>query len=113
MNKNNEFLYRVASVKVFGSYLSDQQVLGDLDVGIKLVRKVEGEEFLAWNKKRISIALKGGRRFSNYIDEIYWPFREVMLHLNTKKKGLSLHDEESDDVIKRTECRVVYQSKNN
>ena len=32
-----------------------------------------------------------------------------MLLLKTKKKGLSLHDEEKDEVIHKTECKLVYQ----
>ncbi|HEV8082689.1 MAG TPA: hypothetical protein VGP55_05780 [Chitinophagaceae bacterium] len=107
VNNNPDFVYKVENLKVFGSYLSDQETLGDLDVAVKLVKKVTGDEFKFKNEERIRFAYKNGRTFSNFIDQIYWPYREVMLQLKTRKKGLSLHEE--DDVLNRTETKVVYQ----
>lgn len=112
LNANNELAYIIESVKVFGSYLSGKDVLGDLDVAIKLMRRVEGNEFKKLREKRIRIALQKGRQFSNFLQQAYWPQHEVILLLKTKKKGLSLHDEESDEVVNRTKCKIVYEYKN-
>lgn len=111
VNNTAEFVYRVETVKVFGSYLSDQELLGDIDVAVKLGRKVEGDEFMKRNNERVKLAFRWGRTFSNYVDQIYWPHREVWLALTTRKKGLSLHDEDSDEILKKTEFKVVYQYK--
>jgi predicted nucleotidyltransferase len=108
VNNNPEFIYRVETVKIFGSYLSDQELLGDIDVAVKLCRKVEGDEFTKRRDERIKLALRSGRTFSNFIDQLYWPHREVWLALTSRKKGLSLHDEDSDEILKKTEFEIVY-----
>lgn len=107
VNNNIDLVYKVENVKVFGSYLSDQEILGDIDVAVKLEKKVTGEEFKSKSEERIKLAYKNGRVFSNFIDQLYWPYREVMLQLGTRKKGLSLHEE--DEVINRTESKTVFQ----
>lgn len=109
VNNNADFVYKVENVKVFGSYLSDKEILGDLDVAVKLVRKLTGDDFISKSNERINLAYKNGRTFSNYVEEIYWPNREVILQLKTRKKGLSLHDDE-DEVLKKTESKIVYEA---
>lgn len=111
VNSDPALLYLVETIKVFGSFLSGKPVLSDLDVAVKLTRKAEGDEFMKKNKERIRLAFENGRRFSNYTEEIYWPYREVMLMLKTKKKGLSLHDEENDEILKKTGSKLVYAFK--
>lgn len=111
VNATKELIYYVKTVKVFGSYLSTKDLLGDIDVAVKLVRKFDGDKFMEENKKRTHLAIQKGRTFSNYVEETYWPYREVMLLLKTKKKGLSLHDEDADEVVRKTECKVVYEFK--
>jgi len=111
VNRNSDYAFRVQSVKVFGSYLSDKMVLGDLDVSIKLEKRYEGEAMERKEEERISLAFASGRSFPNYVEEIFWPNREVMLKLKTKKKGLSIHDEASDKVTMLTEYKTVYEWK--
>lgn len=49
---NNELAFYVERLCVFGSYLTDKEILGDLDVGYKLERRYDGEEFVAISEKR-------------------------------------------------------------
>lgn len=109
MNASKEYLYRVDSIKVFGSYLSEKAVLGDLDVAVKVSQILEGEEFTKANFKRVELAIKNGKVFRSFIDQISWPYEEVMLMLKSRKKGLSIHDEILEDVIRLTETRTVYE----
>lgn len=108
INKDSELLYFVESLKVFGSYLSDHDILGDLDVGFKLARKHDGETYMQLNMARIRQAKINGRRFNNYVEEIFWSRTEVIRMLKAKQKGLSLHDEDEDEVLKITETKQVY-----
>lgn len=108
INASTKYIYRVESVKVFGSYLSDKATLGDLDVAVKVIQKLEGEVFSQANFKRIETAKKEGRVFRSFTDEISWPYKEVMLKLKTRKKGLSLHDESDDEVVNLTKTKTVY-----
>ena len=109
INANSELIYFVESIKVFGSYLSDKETLGDLDIGIKLGRNYEHDQFHEQNQLRIDQAKTKGRQFSNICDELGWPYREVMLMLKARQRGLSLHDEEIDEVLKITQTKLVYQ----
>ncbi|MEO8415343.1 MAG: hypothetical protein ABI472_16910, partial [Ginsengibacter sp.] len=79
VNNDPGLVYMVENVKVFGSYLSKMEILGDIDVAIKLEKKVTGEEFKSKSEARIRLALKNGRTFSDFLDKLYWPCREVML----------------------------------
>lgn len=113
INENGELIYLVESIKVFGSYLSDKDTLGDLDVGVKLTRKYKPGDFTKHNQKRIALAKANGRQFSNSTEQLIWPHREVMLMLKGRQRGLSLHDEDEDDVIKMTETKMVYHYREN
>lgn len=109
INANKDYACYVERLSVFGSYLSDKTLLGDLDVFFKISQKGEGDEYREKRDQPITLAFKSGRVFPNYVEQIYWPEREVLLALKTRKKGLSLHDEISDDVYKKTQSKVVYE----
>lgn len=113
INENGELIYFVESIKVFGSYLSNKDTLGDLDVGVKLTRKHKPGDFTKHNQKRIALAKANGRQFSNSTEQLIWPHREVMLMLKAKQRGLSLHDEDEDEVLKMTETKLVYHHREN
>jgi len=111
INSNDELVYVIESLRVFGSYLSENDALGDLDVGFKLTARLAGEEFTLQNQKRIDLARSNNKSFSSFIDELCWPNKEVMLMLKNNQRGLSLHDVETDQVFNRTESKIVYQYK--
>lgn len=109
INANKDLVYFVQRIKVFGSYLSDKETLGDLDIGFKLSRKNNGADFSSLNKKRITQAKTNGKIFKSFMDELGWPYREIELMLKNKQRNLSIHDEEKDEVFNLTESRLVYQ----
>lgn len=111
INDTPEYVYKVSSAKIFGSYLSEKEILGDLDIAVKLDRKVDGAAFMELCKKRIELAYNTGRNFSNYIEQLDWPRREVLMHLSTRKKGLSIHIEGEDDILTRVQYKVVYEER--
>lgn len=106
VNANRDLAYQVKTVKVFGSYLSDLQLLGDVDVGIELARRYAGEQQARLEESRIQEAINCGRTFRTIIDRIAWPQEEVIRQLKTKKKGLNLHIE--DEVMKVTVNSPIY-----
>jgi hypothetical protein len=108
INTNSELVYYVERLKVFGSYLSDKDTMGDLDIGFKLSRRHKAGIFTKHNQQRIYMAKANGRRFINFTDELEWPRREVILLLKARKRGLSLHDEERDEVFKITKTKLIY-----
>ena len=111
INNHKEYVYKVVTVKVFGSYLSDKELLGDLDVAIKLEPKAEGDLYMELSEKRVELAFKKGRRFNNYVEQLDWSRREVLMQLSTRKKGLSIHIEGQDSILDRVQLKVVYKAK--
>mgnify|MGYP004701223177 CR=1 FL=1 len=109
INENPEFVFFVERIEVFGSYITDKELLGDLDVGVKLDRRYNGTQFTQHNQHRIEMAKSGGRSFNNSTDQLNWPYLEVILMLKARKRGLSIHDINEDEVFSVTETRVVYQ----
>jgi len=56
------------------------------------------KEFEVQSKKRIDVAQAKRKRFSSIVEYLYWPEREVMLHLKARTRGLSLHS--MDDFVR-------------
>lgn len=111
INTNNELVFRVQSIKIFGSYLTNIEVLGDLDIGFKLVQRNTDEKYTEKRKERIKLAIENGREFSSFVDELTWPYKEVILMLKTKKKGLSLHNEDDDEIVLIANHKTVFEYK--
>jgi predicted transcriptional regulator/predicted nucleotidyltransferase len=86
------FAFKVLSVVVFGSYLDDAATIGDVDIATELApthKDKKKQEKL--EKLRLDTALEEGRRFGNFLDQLYWPEHEVQLLLKARVAGLSLH----------------------
>jgi hypothetical protein len=93
LNNNEKFAYKVEKLKVLGSYSLKHDGLRDIDVAIQLKQRIEGDAFQQKKEERIDFAWENGRHFPTLIDQYQWPVREVMMFLNTRKKGLNLHFE--------------------
>ncbi|MCF8372101.1 MAG: hypothetical protein K9H64_10795 [Bacteroidales bacterium] len=109
INARDDLVYYVDCLRVFGSFLSDKDTLGDLDIGYKLISKYKGREFTLYNQARIKIAENTGRHFNNFVEKLAWPRDEIVKALKAKKRGLSLHDIEIDDVFSKTVSKIVFQ----
>jgi predicted transcriptional regulator len=112
INSNKELAYFVEQIKVFGSYLTDKEKLGDLDVGVKISGR-KCDDVMALRQKRVSLAIANGKYFDSYMDQVYYPLLEVELMLKNKQRSLSLHDLLLDQVFNDTETRLVYQYEEN
>jgi len=91
-NSSTEYVYKVESVVLFGSMLSDEERLGDVDLAIELrPRDSEDEQFQAKCKERRRIAETRGRRFGSIFEWAIWPTTEIFLFLKSRSRSLSLH----------------------
>jgi hypothetical protein len=86
------FAFSVARVAVFGSFLSDEDRLGDLDVGVDLHRKGNDDEHRELCRQRVVEAQKAGRTFALFIDRCFWPREEVLRKLKNRSPVISIHD---------------------
>jgi predicted nucleotidyltransferase len=88
VNENPDYLYTVAVVAVFGSYLKDTAHLGDVDVAVQVDSRIVD------NDRRVDRELQhahaSGRSFSRFIDQLTWAHDEVMLALKARKRTISI-----------------------
>ena len=104
VNASSEYVYRVRSAVLFGSMLSEAERLGDVDIAIELLPKVDEEaEFGQWCDRRRHIAQEAGRHFASTFDWVVWPKTEVLHLLRARARTLSLH--EWDQVAQMPEVR--------
>lgn len=93
VNKSDDFLCGVQEAFVFGSYLGTNERLNDLDINLKLYRKTtDGDRF---SDAALRHADASGRRFSTYMDKLFWPETQVLLYLKQRSRVYSLHREDS------------------
>jgi predicted nucleotidyltransferase len=109
VNVNPDLAYRVRKVLLFGSYLTGQERINDIDVAVELVfRETERSKREAALDARVQVALQAGRQFSNYTNQVLWPYEEVLLLLKSRSRAISLHPAD-DPILKQTESRVIFQ----
>jgi hypothetical protein len=95
-NENEALVYRIESVVVFGSYLSEVASVNDVDLSVELVRRHPVDSaFEDACAERINLAFRQGRRFQNMTHEILWPRIEILLYLKNRSRTLSLCDWDS------------------
>jgi predicted nucleotidyltransferase len=88
LNANSKYLYSVCSVVVFGSYLSSNERLGDLDVAIELSPRIADPD--ERTDAYLQYAQDSGRHFSNFTEVLYWAEAEIYLVLKARRRTLSI-----------------------
>lgn len=108
VNDRPELAHRVESVVVFGSYLSDQDKLNDLDIAVELKRRGgDDEAHEKLRKASLDRACASGRRFGNIVEQLFWPQREVLLALKNRARTISLCEWESLFKMEGLQYRVI------
>ena len=88
VNADERFFVGVQDAVVFGSYLTKVDRLGDLDVHYTTYRKIDDQETFA--RVTEAAARGSGRRFSGFIDLLFWPETEVRNFLKNRSRVYSL-----------------------
>jgi hypothetical protein len=92
INACADLLHWVTEVRVFGSYLTDTDDLGDLDLAIKLERRpVKKTGSYPWAKACVEMARRSGKTFSSYLDELAYPETLVRRMIKNRSPYISLH----------------------
>jgi predicted nucleotidyltransferase len=88
INAKAELLHWVTEVRVFGSYLTDTDDLGDLDLAIKMERQhIEGDFVEAC----INLAKMSGKNFGSYLDMVNFPQLELRRRIKNRSPRISIH----------------------
>lgn len=110
VNRNDYYLFKVKKVVVFGSYLSDTEKLGDIDLAIEIVPKEsDRKKFRELSIERSREAKLNGRRFNNIVEEVYWSQTEVLMYLKSRSRSISIHFID-EPIIKKSKHRVIFEA---
>jgi len=105
INENPDFITWVRQLRVFGSYNSTSDDLGDVDVAFELKRRPV-HDWVAASQER---ARASGKNVS-WITQLYYGDHEVKLFLKNRERYLSLHDVEELQHLK-AKSRSIYEWK--
>ena len=108
INSDSRWAYRVASLLVFGSVVAGKERPNDVDIGCKLVQRFSGERQKELEDKRRGLRC---RRFANITEWAAWPKLEVLKHLKSRSRGLSIQ-EFTDWIVEKTDHRIVFSDQN-
>jgi hypothetical protein len=110
VNSNSWFLYRVRKVVVFGSFLGDAPIVGDLDLAVDLCKKEkDGPKHRELVLGRANEAVGSGKQFRNYAEALSFAEQEVIRFLKARSRILQLARCD-DGVLTITGSKVVYES---
>ncbi|OFX11212.1 MAG: hypothetical protein A2516_00085 [Alphaproteobacteria bacterium RIFOXYD12_FULL_60_8] len=105
--KNPQFLYRVSTAILFGSYLTLKDRINDIDLYLNLVPKEkDAEKRQRLEQRRTEEAVRQGRTFNTFIDQISWPQTDVLKFLKARSRSISLHTD--DRILKYGKSKVIY-----
>lgn len=110
VNCDSWFLYRVQKVVVFGSFLSDSPVIGDLDLAVDLYPKEkDSRKHSKLIRARAEEAVNSGRSFRSYVEALQFAEQEVIMFLKARSRILQLARCD-DGVLNITENRIIYEN---
>ena len=107
VNSQESYLYKVSKVLIFGSYLSEKDRINDIDIAVEVLPKFESEEQQNRNQNFTDEAMDNGKRFSSFIDQLFYPEMEVLKYLKSRSRAISLH-RTSDAILDQVEQKVIY-----
>ena len=114
VNADPQFLYGVARLIVFGSYLTDKVKLGDLDIAIELGPKCKRvhlhEELLCMEQER-SVPVHIQR---DLVARVFWPRWKVMRALLGRNYAISFHEYDEFKFLRKegiASGKLLYRNK--
>lgn len=106
-----KFMHFVKKIAVFGSYLTDKEKLGDVDIAVLFERR---EEFESGDSEKdgLECIRIHNKNVYDFFEVLYFPERIVKQTLRNKSKSLSIHEyDELERMAKKwdTKHKVIYQ----
>lgn len=104
---DDSLAYRVSDLVLFGSYLSDREDLGDLDVAVNIVRRFEGDEQLCIEEERREVTCP---KSADFVLRLFWPIEEVLRMIRNRSGWIQLTDLDHDmEVIVSGPHRYIWR----
>ena len=93
---DDSLAYMVSDLVLFGSYLSDREDLGDLDVAVNIVRRFEGDEQLRVEEERRKATCPGS---ADFVLRLFWPNEEIYRMIRNRSAWIQLISVERDGEV--------------
>ena len=107
VGRNPYYLYRVRRAVLFGSYLTSQDRINDIDLCVSIAPKEkDNEKRRVLEERRTQEAIRQGISLRSFIDQICWPQVEVLRYLKGRSRSISLHTD--DKILKYGKSKVIY-----
>lgn len=109
VNSSSDYLCRIKKIAIFGSYLSDNEKINDIDLDVKLESKFSNlpqKEISEITRKHVEKAKRNGKRFNTYPEELAWAALEVLKFLKSRSRALSIHS--GDDILKQVKHKILF-----
>lgn len=110
LNADPTMMHSVARLSVFGSYLTDKPVLGDLDIAVLLNARWDSNVKGQWEAMRTTFlaAHPPAPSRSDYMSKLLWPQLYIFRRLRVGR-GMSIHDEEEIKLC-GFEMRTIFEA---
>ncbi|HEU4327121.1 MAG TPA: hypothetical protein VFS21_28535 [Roseiflexaceae bacterium] len=93
INTSDQYLYRVSRVVLFGSMVTDQPLVGDVDLAVLLTPRADDLDVQRRNEEAfIKQAVERDVYFSTFLEQMIYPRSVVWKYLKARSRILSLHD---------------------
>ncbi|MBO0759184.1 MAG: hypothetical protein J2P54_25365 [Bradyrhizobiaceae bacterium] len=89
INADEGCLYRITEIRAFGSYITDSDDLGDIDLILRIESKFEGKAF---SDACLKYAEKSGRRFNSYVARLTAAGVDLRRMVKDRSPYISLHE---------------------
>ena len=89
-NSDPNKLLTVETVAIFGSFLGENERLGDLDIAVKCRHRDANDPDPA--ATALAYAERSGRHFSNIVEWISWPETELRQILKARKRTIAIQE---------------------
>ena len=90
-NSDPAFPYHITELRVFGSYLTDKDPLGDLDIAVVYEIRDSWDDYFGWQYKY-------SPRYLTIVEQAFYPKQELVRYVSGKKQGLSVVDQDLNEI---------------
>jgi len=108
INANPDYVYRIADISAFGSYVTDAPELGDLDLVVTLAFKKEKGGIVEANMAR---AAASGRQSLSYFERQYFGEIEVQRALKARSPYITFASKATVEELGVELCRIYPRAK--
>jgi predicted nucleotidyltransferase len=112
INARTDLVHWVTEVRVFGSYLTDTDDLGDLDLAIKLQPRLLDEKAKtgrdAFTEAGLELARRSGKRFGSFIHMLTYPQTLVRQMVKNRSPYISVHETDELDTNPHLGGKTIY-----